>query len=162
MLFILKDIHWIEDIFELLSFLCALFSLWGISKARTDFNSNRTFVSQFYHSVGQVRDIILGESIFPSRAGTMWRRRAAAMTWTKETTAGRSYTLMFSGFPLTKAFCVPCWEWEHNSLLLPQVSIRSEMHSNTAAHRRTPVNVNVLNRATVLDTQTSDVVFWSL
>lgn len=75
------------------------------------------------------------KAFFPSPAGTMWRRRAAVMTWTKETTVGRSYTLMFSGFPRTKAFCVPCWEWEHNSLLSPQVNIYSAMHSNTAAHR---------------------------
>lgn len=54
----------------------------------------------------------------------MWKRRVAVMTWTKETMAGRSYTLTSSGSPLTKACFVPCWEWGLSSSLLQQVSFQ--------------------------------------
>lgn len=37
------------------------------------------------------------------------------MIWTKETMAGRSYTLMSSGFLLIKVFYVPYWELGHSS-----------------------------------------------
>lgn len=43
------------------------------------------------------------------------------MTWTRETMAGRSYTLMSLGFPLTKACSVLCLELGLSSSPLPQV-----------------------------------------
>lgn len=85
-------------------------------------------------SARQVRDNILSESIFPSPAGITWRRRAAAMIWTRETTAGRSYTLTSSGFPLTKACCVLCWEWGLSSLPLPRVSFHSQIQQHIRIH----------------------------
>lgn len=53
----------------------------------------------------------------------MWRRKQVVMTWTKETMAGRSYTLMFSGFPSTKACSVLCLESGLSSSPLPQVRV---------------------------------------
>lgn len=117
------------------------FSLWQMTPARTDLNSNRSSQlkaklvdSPCSLSARQVHDNILSDSIFPSPAGIMWRRRAAVMIWTRGTTAGRSYTLTSSGFPLTKACCVPCWEWGLSSLPLPRVSVHSQIHLNTATH----------------------------
>lgn len=48
------------------------------------------------------------------------------MIWTKETTAGKSSTLMSSGFLLSKACCVLCWELELSSWPLLQVSIQDQ------------------------------------
>ncbi len=61
------------------------------------------------------------------------------MIWTTETTAGRSYTLTSSGFPRTKACCVPCWEWELSFLLLPQVSVHCQ-YTQTQQHTRSKVD----------------------
>lgn len=65
--------------------------------------------------------VTLNEPPYFSPAGTTWKRKQAVMTWTRETMAGKSYTLMSLGFPLTKACSVLCLELGLSSSPLPQV-----------------------------------------
>lgn len=61
----------------------------------------------------------------PNPAGTTWRRRAAVTTWTKETTAGRSFTPTSSGSRRTRACSAPCWVSGRSSSLSPPVSCQT-------------------------------------
>lgn len=60
----------------------------------------------------------------PNPAGTTWRRRAAVTTWTKGTTAGRSFTPTSSGSRRARACSAPCWASGPSSSLSPPVSRR--------------------------------------